>query len=96
MDNSAVSYLFHKGEPSQRLQRWMLALSEFSFHVNHIAGKTNVVADAMSRAPPDETIDDNDALVEMDALYDHLLLLEDTGYEGHIGEIYPYLKLCID
>lgn len=34
---------------SQKVQRWKLALQEFDFDIEHIAGKLNVVADAFSR-----------------------------------------------
>lgn len=34
---------------SQKVQRWKLALQEFDFDIEHVAGKLNVVADAFSR-----------------------------------------------
>ncbi|EIE75605.1 hypothetical protein G6F46_013041 [Rhizopus delemar] len=51
-DNTAVRYLFTKSDPGSRLQRWIIAVQEFSFRVYHLPGKTNVVADIMSRYPP--------------------------------------------
>ncbi|KAJ8886404.1 hypothetical protein PR048_012615 [Dryococelus australis] len=38
-------------EPSSRLARWALLLSEYDFKVQHKAGKNNVNMDAMSRIP---------------------------------------------
>jgi ribonuclease HI len=58
-DNSAVRYLFMKSEANSRLQRWVMAVQEFRFQVKHVAGKSNVVADVLSRYPLQEEQDDN-------------------------------------
>lgn len=51
-DSTAVRYLFTKSDPGSRLQRWIVAVQEFKFQIYHIAGKTNIVADVLSRYPP--------------------------------------------
>lgn len=38
---------------SNRLQRWLLNIQHFDFELQHIAGKTNLVADGLSRNAPD-------------------------------------------
>jgi hypothetical protein len=38
---------------NDRLTRWSLLLNEFDYDVQHIRGKDNVVADTLSRFPPD-------------------------------------------
>lgn len=40
-DNTAVRYLFCKSDPIQRLQRWIMAVQEYSFKVHHLPGKSN-------------------------------------------------------
>lgn len=63
-DHKALTYLFNpkKGIPSHtnaRLQRWALLLSSFNFDIFHISGKSNIVADALSRLPIDDYEDSN-------------------------------------
>ena len=38
---------------SNRLQRWLLNIQHFDFELQHIAGKTNLIADGLSRNAPD-------------------------------------------
>ena len=40
---------FLKVSRSQRVQRWRLEVHQFDFHVEHIPGKDNVIADEFSR-----------------------------------------------
>ena len=47
---------------AQRLQRWAIMLSAFDYELKFIAGKDNVVADALSRLPLPETETGDDAL----------------------------------
>ena len=35
---------------NQRLVRWSLALQEYNLDIEHIKGRDNVIADALSRA----------------------------------------------
>jgi len=48
-DHDSLKY--HKSMPnlSGRLARWAEAMAEFDYTLQHILGKTNVVADALSR-----------------------------------------------
>lgn len=45
---SLLSYR-NKTEPSKRVARWLDTLAEYDFELEHIKGKQNVVADALSR-----------------------------------------------
>lgn len=48
-DHKPLTYLFALKDPSSRLTRIRLDLEEYNFTVEYIAGKSNVVADALSR-----------------------------------------------
>ena len=50
-DNAATSYLQQARQP--KLQRWAVALSEYSFTVRHRPGKLHSHVDALSRLPVD-------------------------------------------
>ena len=50
-DCSALTWLFKIDHANTRLHRWTIRLSAFDFTPKHISGKTNRVADALSRNP---------------------------------------------
>ncbi|GLI63416.1 hypothetical protein VaNZ11_006384 [Volvox africanus] len=50
-DNSAVSAFKTQPLLNQRQVRWLAELEEFNYVIEHKPGKTNVVADAISRRP---------------------------------------------
>ena len=50
-DHQALKWLFSMKEPKNRIARWIEALSEFDFSVEHRAGQKHGNADAMSRCP---------------------------------------------
>jgi len=57
-DNSPLKWLCTKKKLEGRLARWILALQEYDFTVQHVKGVENGVADALSRNPvgePEET-----------------------------------------
>ncbi|KAI3382314.1 hypothetical protein SNEBB_001885 [Seison nebaliae] len=52
-DHKPLQYILAKGEKTGRLARWLLILQEFDLDFQHIPGKMNFAADALSRmAPP--------------------------------------------
>ena len=54
-DNRALNWL-HSLEPKGRIARWIMDLQDFSFTVQHRAGKDNANADALSRLCPSSSI----------------------------------------
>ena len=51
-ENSALRYLQHTARPSAWKVRWLENLQLYSnLKITHISGKTNTVADALSRNP---------------------------------------------
>jgi len=50
-DHAALGYLMRSKNLTGRLHRWSLQLQEYDFTITYRPGSTNVVADALSRAP---------------------------------------------
>ena len=48
-DHYGLKYLFDQPTLNARQARWLEFLCEFDFEINHIKGKENKVADALSR-----------------------------------------------
>ena len=48
-DNTCLQYLHNMANPSPRHFRWIHRLQEFDLAITHIPGKSNVVADILSR-----------------------------------------------
>lgn len=53
-DHKPLIYLYSLKNPSSKLTRIRLDLEEYQFEIEHIPGKTNVVADALSRISIDD------------------------------------------
>jgi hypothetical protein len=49
IDYNGLKYLFDQPNLNARQRRWLEFLSEYDFDINHIKGKENKVADALSR-----------------------------------------------
>ena len=50
-DHHALKWLMSVKDHNGRLMRWALMLMEYEFEIQHVKGKTNFVADALSRHP---------------------------------------------
>lgn len=63
-DHRPLVYLFNFKNPSSRLHRWKLALSEYNFKIIYRRGTQNTVADALSRIDNYEPVELNGLLSE--------------------------------
>lgn len=52
-----MTYLQSTATVNRRNARWLEFLSQFKFKIEHIRGKENIVADALSRVPGSEALD---------------------------------------
>ena len=59
-DHKPVVPFFHTGMSSPILDRWALDLQQFHIEFQHIQGKTNIVADAISQLRMLGLYQDND------------------------------------
>lgn len=64
-DHRPLVYLFNIKDPSSKLTRIRLELSEYNFTVEYIKGKNNVGADALSRVSINELKNRNDQILAM-------------------------------
>ena len=58
-DHVALTYIQSSATVSRRNARWLEFLSHFDFTIEHIKGRENVVADALSRVPGSEALHGN-------------------------------------
>ena len=85
-DHKPLTFIFRPDAPvsqtaSQRIQRWALYLSSFSYTVQHRPGKSNNQADALSRSP----LTSNEQLdVEVSSLQIETI---ESGPSGVIGVV---------
>ncbi|CAM4869106.1 unnamed protein product [Rotaria socialis] len=57
-DHHALCWLNRKYNSNPRLNRWRMALQDYTFKIEHVKGNKNCVADCLSRFPVDSPIDD--------------------------------------
>jgi len=55
-DNSALTHLQKNRKPSPRQVRWLEKMQSFTLKIQHVTGRLNVAADALSRNPVKELV----------------------------------------
>lgn len=50
-DHKSLNFIFTSNFKSARLSRWIMAIQEFHFDIQHIPGVSNTIADTLSRFP---------------------------------------------
>ena len=55
-DNWTTACLLKNGKHNRKFARWMLDLQAYNFTIQHRSGKTNIIADSLSRITDEQTI----------------------------------------
>ncbi|KAG0437535.1 Retrovirus-related Pol polyprotein from transposon 17.6 [Dictyocoela muelleri] len=79
--------LFNSKNPTSRINRWKYELSQYSFQIEHIKSKMNVIADYLSR------IDKNKNENKILSIYEDHDLLKIHRELGHPGNLRTYKTL---
>ena len=53
-DNQAVTWMKRNPSKKAKVERWSIELEEYDYELRHIKGKNNIMADMLSRAPPEQ------------------------------------------
>lgn len=64
-DHKPLQYLHNMKDPSAKILRWKCQLADYDIDIKYITGKTNVVADALSRISKEPTISDADPIKDL-------------------------------
>ena len=86
-DHKPLLTLFMKNPPDAIMARWFLLIQEFHPHVRHIPGKTNILADLLSRAgcPADAV---KSEIPEDEILVESLCAIEATLTKNNENTLY--------
>ena len=93
-DHRNLTYLMNMKEPSGRLGRWVLRLSEHKFLIEYRKGKYMEISDCMSRNPQEKTSEAPEAAPEnVNPEYEMLLVEQATQHNGE--KFYGHYEIAI-
>lgn len=89
-DHKPLQWLFNVKEPSSKLVRWRLKLSEYDYEIKYKKGTLNMNADALSRIPKIQL----HAIEKSDP--DARLTASDEEFQKKLGDMLKNTPLCND
>jgi hypothetical protein len=91
-DNRALTWLFKSKELDGKIARWVMAIMEFDFDIEHRPGKDNTIADALSRSfeydPVECTLEDLQLGSWMTHLFRCILRIRRMSRVGHLRKLH--------
>lgn len=90
-DHSALQWLFQIKYPPNRLFRWSVRLSVYTYTIHHRPGKLNAAADALSRQPISFLIQAAELkrAQEQNPSNDPTVTIDTLGFEVHRQYVVP-------
>ena len=89
-DQASLKYLWEQKEIQSRYARWMVKLMGFRFHIEYREGRTNKVADALSRVPQESEVNCNDISVLLSPTVE--ALKHEARSDPHLAKIIQGLE----
>ncbi|CAB0040669.1 unnamed protein product [Trichogramma brassicae] len=71
-DHEPLNWMHSRKDPGQRLMRWMFKFSDYDYDFKYKPGKENVVADGLSRNPPERDLNQNLPNLKIGEVYRYL------------------------
>ena len=93
-DNSAATEMFKNPNLSGKRARWFVTVQDFDVNIRYIPGKSNVIADCLSRIPSEVPQTNVFAIKELSWTKD--LLVKEQDSDPLLGPIKKYLSLPVE